>query len=292
MGWSIIYQSMCVTFSNNTGFILTQLGDSNCTQSVITGKKDRRYREVIAKDWQTLDYATKQGICVVPLSELPTVIHTNLQQITNGKLEENSGIAYKTRNAYKTYSFIENHLKNAISRYSISAEQLLQKYAPLKVFEIGPDNKYIIKTVQELYILLSQHHRSFVFDLPYALEVKDLVTQEKPMSKEKYYIYNSTSNAVFAKTGRKGKNRYTWDVLNPPYSANNLTLDAETWIQQCFQTTIVTFKSVDDLIQWGLLTRGTEFGNYGVCIGKMYENNKMTPEWHLQDLLAKVSFFE
>ena len=100
-------------------------------------------------------------------------------------------------------------------------------------------------------------------------------------------------NTVLNLTGKRSKNnKYIWDTLKDSYKASNVTLEAETWLQQSFGTKILIFKSVEDALKWVIDQKSEYLCKYGVCVGQLYKDNPITPEYEVSELLKKFSNFD
>ena len=116
MSHTIIYQSMCLKFKNGMACIVTQQGDNNCTE-LWNGK------EVFERHWNlsnTFYQVGTNGSVLQPITELPNAIHATLASFSGNNFEEFTSWAMNYRGNFVKYSFMENHLKNALRRRMVT----------------------------------------------------------------------------------------------------------------------------------------------------------------------------
>lgn len=205
MSHTIIYQSMCLKFKNGMACIVTQQGDNNCTE-LWNGK------EVFERHWNlsnTFYQVGTNGSVLQPITELPNAIHATLASFSGNNFEEFTSWAMNYRGNFVKYSFMENHLKNALRRRMVTAETLFKRYTKLDIW-LGGNTSYCVTSADDLYnFLVSKNVHSCHLDLPRTLLVADLVQADAGNKREEdklatfYYVYNTMDNGIYTKDGRK-----------------------------------------------------------------------------------------
>lgn len=288
MSYTIVYQSMSIVFPNGNCFVLTQDGASNSTDiNILTG------REVISKDWHTHRLCRdSQGNYLNKASVLEQSIKATFMEFSNNNLASDSGMAYKTRLAFKPYSFWVNHFTNALKRYRVSAETFIRRFNFLyvNVLDVKPDVTKCISTVEDLYNLFLEYPgKQFSFQLPRDLMVSSLVTHTRGIDKQKtklYYVYSVMENGIYCKQIRR--NSLTMCCFNStqPYKSYYLTEEVEQYLLRNYGIkSVLLFKSLPACISF-FLERKSIRASY-LYIGVYGQQNTPSSETLLENYLKK-----